>query len=76
MDFELQASVFSPKMAVVKKDYSYSCNRPSKPIDLETSRISHFLDNRLTYGCEVASLTLRSRSAPQKHFLVLIFVRG
>jgi hypothetical protein len=39
-------------------------------------RITHFLDNRLTDGGEFVSLTRRSRSTPQKHFLVLISVRG
>jgi hypothetical protein len=30
-------------------------------------RISHCLDNRLTDGGKVVSLTQRSRSAPKKH---------
>jgi hypothetical protein len=42
-------------------------------------RILHCLDNRLTDGDEVVNLARRQRSAPQKHFfllLVLISVRG
>jgi hypothetical protein len=34
------------------------------------------LDNRLTGGGEVSSLTHRPRSSPHKHFLVLVCVRG
>jgi hypothetical protein len=40
-------------------------------------RGSHIvLDKRLTHGGEIVSLTGRPRSTPQKHFLVLISVRG
>jgi hypothetical protein len=41
----------------------------------ETSRLSYFLDNRLTDGCEVVSPTRRPPFSPGR-FLVLIFVRG
>jgi hypothetical protein len=39
------------------------------------SRIPHCLDNRLTDGGEVVSLTTRPHSTSQKPFLVLISVR-
>jgi hypothetical protein len=42
----------------------------------ETSRFPFCLDNRLTEGGGIISLTRRPRSPPQKHFLVLISVRG
>jgi hypothetical protein len=44
------------------------------PYVRETSRFPHFLDNRLTDGCEVVSLTLRL--LPPGRFLVLISIRG
>jgi hypothetical protein len=34
------------------------------------------LDNRLTDGCELVSVTRRSLFTPQKDFLVLISARG
>jgi hypothetical protein len=42
----------------------------------EMSRVPHCLDNRLTDGGEVVSLTLQPHSSPQKHFLVLVSVTG
>jgi hypothetical protein len=42
----------------------------------ETSRLPHFLDNRLTDGGEVVSLTRRPPFTPPGRFLVLISVRG
>jgi hypothetical protein len=39
------------------------------------SRISYFLDNRLTDDGEVVSLTHRPRFTPKKDFFVLIYVR-
>jgi hypothetical protein len=39
-------------------------------------RIPHCTNNRLTDGGKSVSLTHRPRSTPQKHFLVLISVRG
>jgi hypothetical protein len=36
-------------------------------------RLSHFLDNRLTYGGEAVSLTHRPRFTPRQ---ILISVRG
>jgi hypothetical protein len=42
----------------------------------DTSRLPHFLDNRLTDGGEVVSLTRRLPFTPQGIFLVLISVRG
>jgi hypothetical protein len=67
-------------------DFSFSGNRKvSKAISVtgrgglrncETSRIPHCLDNRLIdVGC-VVSLTRRPRSTSQKHFLVLVSVKG
>jgi hypothetical protein len=44
------------------------------PYDCETSRHPHFIDNRLTDGGEVVSLTRRPPFTPEK-FLVLISVR-
>jgi hypothetical protein len=40
------------------------------------STISRFLENRLTDGSEIVSLTRRPRFNPQKYSLVLISVRG
>jgi hypothetical protein len=45
------------------------------PEGCETSRLPHFLDNRLTDGCEVVSLTRRPLFTPGK-FPVFISVRG
>jgi hypothetical protein len=42
----------------------------------ETSRLPHFLDNRLTDGSEVVSPTPRPPFTPPGRFLVLISVRG
>jgi hypothetical protein len=42
----------------------------------EMSRLPHFLDNRLTDGGEVVSLTRGPRFTLQKQFLVLISVAG
>jgi hypothetical protein len=39
------------------------------------SRIAHFLDNRLTDGDEIVTLTRLSRFTPKKHFLVLTSVK-
>jgi hypothetical protein len=41
-----------------------------------TSKISYFLDNRLTYGDEVVSPPRRPRFARKNNFLVLISVRA
>jgi hypothetical protein len=38
--------------------------------------IPHYLDNRLTDGGEVVSLTRRPRFTPQEDSLALIYVRG
>jgi hypothetical protein len=47
------------------------------PSGSEMSRFAHFLDNRLTDGVEVVSLTRRPPSLyPPGRFLVLISVRG
>jgi hypothetical protein len=43
--------------------------------DRETSRLPHFLDNRLTDGSKVVSIT-RAALYPPGRFLVLISVRG
>jgi hypothetical protein len=43
---------------------------------VEMLRIPHFLDCRLTDGDEVVSLTCQLCFTLQKHFLVLISVRG
>jgi hypothetical protein len=54
------------------KRQSYPCNRPWRTIHLETSRLPHFLDNRLTDDGEVVSLTRRPpfppRMIPGTHF--------
>jgi hypothetical protein len=42
----------------------------------ETLKLPHFLDNRLTDGGEVISLTLRPHLYSPGKFLVLTFVRG
>jgi hypothetical protein len=48
------------------------------PYGCETSRLPHFLNNRLTNGGEVLSLTCQpaGRHLPPGRFLVLISVRG
>jgi hypothetical protein len=46
------------------------------PYGCETSRIPHFLDNRLTDGGKVVSLRRRPPFTPLGIFLVLISVRG
>jgi hypothetical protein len=43
-------------------------NRPWRPIVSEMMRIQLYLDNRLTDGGKVVSLTHRQRSTPQKHY--------
>jgi hypothetical protein len=45
------------------------------PYGCETSRLPYFLENRLTDGGEVVSLTHRPPFTPTR-FLVLISVRG
>jgi hypothetical protein len=45
------------------------------PYGCETSRLPHILDNRLTVGGDVVSLTRRPPFTPGR-FLVLISVRG
>jgi hypothetical protein len=46
------------------------------PQGCETSRLPYFLDNRLTDGGKVVSLTRRPPFTPQWRFLVLFSVRG
>jgi hypothetical protein len=46
------------------------------PLGYETSRLPHFLGNRLTDGGEAVSLTRRPSFKPPEIFLVLISVRG
>jgi hypothetical protein len=46
------------------------------PYGCETSRLPHLLDNRLTDGGDVVSLTRRPPFTSPGRFLVLIFVRG
>jgi hypothetical protein len=46
------------------------------PYGCEKSRLPHFVDNRLTDGGEVVSLTRRSPFTPPGRFLGLISVRG
>jgi hypothetical protein len=58
-----------------KKRYIYPRNRPWRLIECETSRLSHFLDNRFTDGGDV-SLTSRPLLYFQERFLVLISVGG
>jgi hypothetical protein len=53
--------------------HSRVVNRPKLS---RMSRISHFIDSRLTDGSEVVRSTLRLRFTPQKYFLVAISVRG
>jgi hypothetical protein len=54
------------------KGEAISVTRRGGPYGCETSRMPHFIDNRLTDGCEVVSLTRR----PPGRCLVLISVRG
>jgi hypothetical protein len=49
---------------VLKKKKSYPCIRPWSPYGWDTSRIPHFLDNRLTNGGEVVNLKRRPRFTP------------
>jgi hypothetical protein len=46
------------------------------PYGSETSRLPHFLDNRLTDNSETVSLTSRPPFTPPGRFLVVISVRG
>jgi hypothetical protein len=56
---------------------SYPCNRPWRPIGLWEVEASTFsLDNRLTDGGKVVSLTRRPPFTSPGRFLVLISVRG
>jgi hypothetical protein len=56
----------------VKKRKAIPVTGSGGPYDCETSRLSHFLDNGLTDGSEVVSLTRRSpftpRNIPGTHF--------
>jgi hypothetical protein len=53
------------------------CKWGDVPLDCETSRLPHLLDNRLTDGGEVVILTcLHSALYPPERSLVLIPVRG
>jgi hypothetical protein len=45
------------------------------PWCFETSRLSHFLDNRLTDGGKIVSFTGRSSFNPTGRFMLLIYVR-
>jgi hypothetical protein len=47
---------------------------PIRPVGRHLAIVG--LDDRLTDGDEVVSLTRRPCSSPQKYFLVLIYVRG
>jgi hypothetical protein len=54
------------------KDKAVSAISRGGPQGCETSRLSHFLDNRLTHGGEVVSLTRRppftTRKIPGRNF--------
>jgi hypothetical protein len=49
----------------VKVKIELSLYRPRKPLSVERSRLPHFLDNRLTDGGNVVSLTRRPPLTPQ-----------
>jgi hypothetical protein len=57
---------------VCKKGKAITVKDPEDPLVCETSRVPHFLNNRLTDGGEIVSLTCRPPFTPQ----VLISVRG
>jgi hypothetical protein len=64
-------------MVKVKKGKANSVTGRGGPYGCETSRLPHFLDNRLTDGSKVVSLTLRPPfTPPPGRFLILISVRG
>jgi hypothetical protein len=50
----------------VKKKYRYPCNRPWRPIGLWEIKAPHLLDNRLTDGGEVFSLTRLPSFTPKE----------
>jgi hypothetical protein len=60
---------------VKKKKVKLSITGHGGPYGCETSKLPHFLDNQLTDGGEVVSLT-RQLLFPPGRFLVLISVRG
>jgi hypothetical protein len=71
-DVEQHSNVFANCIPYSKETHNYLCNRPWKPIRCEASRTPHFLDNRLTDGSKVASVTRWRRFILQKDFLVLV----
>jgi hypothetical protein len=48
------------------KGKAISATSPEGPYSCETSRLPHFLDNRLTDGGKCVSLTRRPHFAPQE----------
>jgi hypothetical protein len=59
----------------VKKGKAIPVTGREGPYGCETSRLPHFLDNRLTDGGKVVSLTRPPPFTPQGRFLILISVR-
>jgi hypothetical protein len=51
-----------------QKKESYRVTGREGPQGCETSRLPHFIDNRLTDGGEIVSLTRRPPFTPQKDF--------
>jgi hypothetical protein len=66
--------LFLPTFYIEVKGEAIPVTDRGGPYSCDTSRLSHFLDNRLTDGGDV-SLTRRPPFIPRK-FLVLISVRG
>jgi hypothetical protein len=56
-------------LSTCKGRKNYPCNRPWRPTGCETTRLPHFLDNRLTDGGEVVSLT---RRPPFTHRMIFV----
>jgi hypothetical protein len=71
---KLDAYEVTQNVIYIKETQSYSCHRPWSPIGLWDAEAPTFsLDNRLTDGSKVVSLTRRSSFTPWR-FLVLISV--
>jgi hypothetical protein len=65
-DFTLSISAFFLSLAIGSKRKSTSVTGRGAPQACETSRLQHFVDNRVTYASEVVRLTRRLPFTPRK----------
>jgi hypothetical protein len=70
-----QAIMFAAVYSKKKKSKAIHVTVRGDPYGCETSRLPHFLDNRLTDGVELSALHV-GHPLPPGRFLVLISVRG